>query len=297
MAFQQRIAAAAIALVISGGAQASLETGAGASGASNGELFFIAVDSLNRTFVKDLGISYSTLAGNSTSTSWFTSINLGSLVISGTDPGNFNFGDGVKWNLAAGRQKAAAPFTPDNNGVFSTVNAASVTDPNFVEIQPAGVTLNAANTKLNNFRTAVINKAISLNTGAGSSNAFSTSAAADNDAYVYSDLLGPRAFGDAWGDNLNNKSQFKTAGELANGDDSSLLFYHWFLEPTGLPAPNAFHVVSEQQAGVWTLTQTGVLSYGASAVPVPAGVWLLGSALAGLAGLHRRKTDLNDKLA
>ena len=39
----------------------------------------------------------------------------------------------------------------------------------------------------------------------------------------------------------------------------------------------------------WNLNDTGVLSYGVSAVPVPAAVWLFGSGLIGLVGVARRR--------
>lgn len=44
-------------------------------------------------------------------------------------------------------------------------------------------------------------------------------------------------------------------------------------------------------SGVWTLSEAGLLTYAAAAapVPLPAGVWLLGSALLGMAGIGRRR--------
>ena len=47
--------------------------------------------------------------------------------------------------------------------------------------------------------------------------------------------------------------------------------------------------VSETLAS-WRLSSSGELSYGTPAViPVPAAVWLLGSALVGVLGISRRK--------
>ncbi|MGE3849954.1 MAG: PEP-CTERM sorting domain-containing protein [Gammaproteobacteria bacterium] len=71
---------------------------------------------------------------------------------------------------------------------------------------------------------------------------------------------------------------FNTEGVIGNAVD----FY--FLETnnfTGAPAPAAL--------GQWTLAANGTLSFAATAapIPVPGAVWLLGSALVGLAGRRR----------
>lgn len=56
-----------------------------------------------------------------------------------------------------------------------------------------------------------------------------------------------------------------------------------------LAANRARPVNQQEYLGTWTLASSGVLTY--SAVPVPPAVWLLGSALLGLVGVARRKTQ------
>jgi len=68
---------------------------------------------------------------------------------------------------------------------------------------------------------------------------------------------------------------------------SSLGFYH---EGTGLnQAQDALIGTTEAFTGKWTLSGN-TLAYAATAVPLPAAVWLFGAGLMGLLGLNRRKS-------
>src|SRR5262245_5904534 len=82
-----------------------------------GGLPCIAQDVNGHVLVSDLGISYSALAVNAGGTDWFTAVDIGALVTPGRHSGQFTFGAGVRWQLAAARVKSRAPFTADNNGV------------------------------------------------------------------------------------------------------------------------------------------------------------------------------------
>ena len=281
MTFKLRSVAAAVALAISAsGAQAELITG---QLSSDAELFFIAFDpTTNHTLVKDLGISFSTLAANSASTSWFTAVDLGAQVTTGSGSGAFNFGNGVLWSLAAGRVKTVSGSSNSaNNGVFASVdlnntNAASLT------LQPAGTSLNTANGVLSSLRTVVTGKAAQLNNGftPGTEN---TVLGQDGSFFVANTPALEWAFEPGWGENFNLQSSIDSTGEI--GITEALAFYHWYLE-TGSPTA----VKSEAQAGLWRLSQAGVLSYSAPApVPVPPALWLLGSAFASLGIARRRK--------
>ncbi len=90
-----------------------------------------------------------------------------------------------------------------------------------------------------------------------------------------------------WGNTWNGTHS--TEGKL----DDSLAFY---LVAVDFDAdPEAGNVSRVQQfSGNWTLASNGTLSYSAEvvpAVPVPAAVWLLGSAMIGLVGVARRKSE------
>ncbi len=289
-----KLIAAGIALASASTAtQAALFTGDEPGETAGGDLFFVALDAKGRTFVKDLGIRFSTIAASSTSTSWFTAVDLGSLVTAGDNIGNFDFGDGLQWNIAVASQNLGdGNRDGSNNGVFGTVNADtrfSSTGADRTTLQ-VGSNFTQGNTRLNNLIAATVNKANFLNTAEGppAANQFPSSTKADSDFYVYSDGTGPRTFGDIWGDDFNDKSTFKNAGLLVDGQDSTLLFFHWFLELDTATGARAIHSV--ELPGVWTLTQTGVLSYGSPApVPVPAAAWMFGSAVASLAAVRRRR--------
>lgn len=270
-----KLAAAVTLATVAAGAQASLVTGAANT---DGELFLLALDTAGRTLVVDLGVNYATLNANSASTDWFAARDIGSLV------GNaFTFGNGVKWSLAAARTKTAGgASTALNNGLFATVNVdLSTIGANGTDLQ-LGTSFTAANARLNNIRNATVNKAANLNTEPGASNAFPTSVTADNDFYVFEEPTGPRSFASGWGDSFNNAyTAVKTTATV--GTDTSLAFFHWYLSGP----PNS--IQSEQLPGVWSFSQSGVLSYGAPApIPLPASVWLLGAGIAGLAARRRR---------
>ncbi len=91
--------------------------------------------------------------------------------------------------------------------------------------------------------------------------------------------------GGAWGDSWGAQTPFDTAGEFEQGASEALSMLQ-----IGLNAGDSnvaeFGAMNDAVSNVmWTLDPGGALSV--QAVPVPAAVWLFGSALAGLMGLGR----------
>ncbi len=74
--------------------------------------------------------------------------------------------------------------------------------------------------------------------------------------------------------------------DWAKGEEGESLEF-WSLTTGGTGrSPYAIH---EKLAGTWTLSGDQLIYTAAAPVPVPAAVWLFGSALAGLVGVSRRK--------
>lgn len=110
-----------------------------------------------------------------------------------------------------------------------------------------------------------------------------------------SDGVTPKYAGDSvrWGESAGGAAFQGTAGSV--GD--SLGFYQFtntvgpdYLVDGGAPAAGVVYQ-NQYGFGAFTLTQTGDLIYTAPAVPVPAAVWLLGSAMIGLVGVARRRNS------
>jgi hypothetical protein len=277
----KKIAAAVALTALAGGAHATLITGAtGAIATDDAELFFVAYDpTTQHTLVKDLGYSYTYIAANAGNTSWFTAVNLGAQVTPGTGAGAFNFTDGLQWNLAVAIKNVSV-LGNNNNGAFGTINLNTSNNPAQANLQGA-TTFNAARGVLSSVETKITGKAQSINTyfiNAGYPNT------GDNALIIEDDPTQNDSFTKAWGTNFNSGiGGINNSGTIGE----SLAFYHWYLQS----GPN--RVVSDQLDGLFTLSNSGVLSYAAapSAVPVPAAAWLFGSALAALGIIPRRRKN------
>lgn len=280
----KRMAAAVALAAVAGGAHAALVTGgSGAVATDDAELFFIAYDpTTQHTLIKDTGYTYTYIAANAGNTSWFSTLDLGALVTPGTGAGSFNFSSGLQWNLAVAIKNVSVTGN-SNNGLFGTVNlATSPTGAAVLQTASTTAAFNAARNKLSSAETTTTGKAQAINTYfalAGYPNA------SDNALIIENDPSQNDAFNKAWGTNFGYAFGINNSGTIGE----SLAFYHWYLQS----GPN--RVVSDQLIGEFTLSSTGVLSYAAPTVPVPAAAWLFGSALAGLGVVPRRRKSADAK--
>jgi len=254
MSFKLKTLVGALALCAAGTANATINS----MSSGDGELFMSIRDNsavAPSSYVLDLNVNMSAFDGNATQ-SWAADSTLQSFLASGS--GNYS------WAVMAGDSNTTVGGTATSNaaGAYNYLTTAAAgsaaqigTETNFGLYQ-----WNAVDTYLTNVNAQL----------AASNSATFTGA----DAGFFSSAY------DSW----FNNSPMNAAGAM--GD--SLAFYHASNSgnTAGLFTKNSKIDVATY-AGTWTLAANGDLSY--SAVPVPAAVWLLGSALVGMVGVARRR--------
>lgn len=109
----------------------------------------------------------------------------------------------------------------------------------------------------------------------------------DNLGYLLSGATYAGA-GSTWGDSMRGLPGQFSWGSTAGDASSPLAGFAWGLDNTTFQTGDPVQSAIAGAPAFWTLDLTsGTLKY--SAVPVPAAVWLFGSALLGLAGAIRRR--------
>lgn len=242
------------------------------SGTGAGELFLSVIDrggAAPKSYVLDLGITAAQfLAGDA---SYLNNISIAA------DSNLSNFlstkTGTIAWNIAAVHNDAT---NPDNFGFLSTSSTVPVANGNTV--QGFGG-IGGAMSQMGQYLDAVNQlQAPGQTTNYAVNNSVVISSPSDNAFYD----------GPFWGDTWTLATMSTEAGT-----NSALGFYMVAMDYTNDPSTNSSRVQSFM--GNWSLSNTGTLTYtGATpppAVPVPAAVWLLGSALVGLVGVARRKTQ------
>lgn len=228
-------------------------------GGAAGELFLSVVDrnsAVKRSYTRDLDLS--TAAWNGSNFSLAADSNLLDIIN--------NAAAGVSWHIAGGDNTA----TPAN-GIFTTASTALSAS--------AGGPNSANSAALNNIQLHTDNvNATGSFTGPTSSRIFtSITNGGGHDESI-------------WGNTWTTRTTFGTEGSL----DEGLSFYR-FATDLNDPESGQTIVSSYDSQGVWTLASNGLLTFGTAGggnpapVPVPAAVWLLGSALVGLVGVSRRR--------
>lgn len=278
-----KLAGAVALALVAGGTQAALISGE--NGDKNAELFVIAYDPVStNTFIKDLGITFSSLVPRLSDPSLTYRFDLGALVTPGTGAGQFTFAPGVRWTVAAGvfSDGSEGFFDSSNNGALVTVNPSSNVGPlNPLQTFPNAVANLDASLKLESY-IQIVNQKAQLVRVEGLNQA-----GVENDHFV-AGTDQASTFYDRWGDNLGTRfpSGAFSSGEV--GLDDFLAFYFWSND-TGdnVDDLDGWFVNTSVAANVWRLDATGELTY--APVPIPAAAWLLGSALVGLITVSRRR--------
>ena len=263
---------AVVALAILGAAsQAHAAIDPGSTG--NGELFLSIFDTGTGTsYTKDLGVKMDSFiavgntAGTSLNFNYASDANYATFLAAAGGAGNTN----IQWVVLAADSTGSGL---DGQRYLST----SANTLAQVKTQGNG-NVSAGFANVNNFFSAVNSQGTHATQADGSS---FDSLGTDPGAYAGGNP------GPAWG----GKAQGWSAA-TSGGLNSSMNFFYITpsnTSPASKVSAYEFGDAASSSMGTWAITSVGTLAYNVSAVPVPAALWLLGSALVGLVGVARRK--------
>ena len=256
MSNKLKAAVAALALCAAGAANAAIDPGAAISGstADSGELVLSIWDATAQTsYNRDLGVSFGDFLADPAAAMSFAADSTLTTYLAGT-------ANPLVWNVVGANSIYSGDYS--SWGVLTTSGdgLAAVSTAQYGAIPTA--------------QTSVKGYAEWVNPLNGTSdyaeNVSGTAVLTDGGAY---------AGAGSFGNNFGGAISFSNAAQT----DSSMAFYQ-----LGIDLTTGGSKITEF-AGTWTLAANGDLSY--SAVPVPAAVWLLGSALVGMVGVARRRDE------
>lgn len=258
-------------VILAGSAQAAIQDGTapGQNNAGGSELIFAAFDG-NNTYVRDLGISFGGI----------------------DDTSSFNFAaDGDLLGLIGGGSVQWTVLASDNNLGGSGTDASNYGSRLLATSASGSSVFNQG---------LATNRVSSLTQAANNTDSFTTTAnfqpghagtVADNGASVDG--------ASAWNNLITLAGGVGGSASVTGVLGSSLefLLYGHTGDVTSSPFGSSYSPtdVFANLLGTWSLGVDGLLTYNganASVVPVPAAVWLFGSALLGLVGVGRRKQQL-----
>jgi hypothetical protein len=259
---------AGIALAFSAGAaNAALLDGGKDNVVGDGELF-VSVHNYTKglTYHRDLGVTVSVFLASADDTQSFFSLFAGDTNWTGF-LGSVDAGDTVRFNVA-GNKNAANSSAGVGDTLLFTSNAALPSIP--------------TTAAFGNAQQSILTHVNGMNVDYGEP-------VADNLAQAG---INKSAFGDNAalnGYHLENWGATPTGTTFNTEADFGIDLAMWAfsIEQIGTGRNATFNPLSELLAGVWKLSADG-LSYTAP-VPVPAAVWLMGSALLGLVGVGARR--------
>ncbi len=280
-----KLATAILAAFAAGNANAALTVSDSTNG--NGSLFLTAFDNtLGVGYIRDLG---TTLEGFLTSISWNprTGDNTSKYGVLFTNAGDQLFqttfqnsqAANINWNISAhdasntdGGATGGAAGTPHQQRFLSTEQVGRAL---------TGNAINVVNNQINNITSS---KQTLFVTQANSACGFEGASCATDSSETSQGYYPGRST--SWGDD------FGTA--LAGLDNTQTLgnalefFYFTNSTGSGTSQSSKFAVGNELGRAKWMLSANGGLTLTAP-IPVPAAVWMLGSALAALGGISRRR--------
>ncbi len=258
VSFKTKMLVAAVAMAVTGAASALDNTSTAGVGS---ELVFNIWDPTSgqeASFTLGLDLNMNTFSGNTTVNFGNIFANAGFQSFLGASSVNgANNLSALRWNVGAGYTE-----------IFGEEKAAFTHGP-------VGDPLSIMNNQVTQASTAM-------------ANFYSAFGAGNSGGAV--NPIDPKFAGDsvAWGETMGGGVFQGTAGNV--GD--SLGFYQ-FTNNYGplFEGSDTDPATAVVYGGSFSLSQTGDLIYTASPVPVPAAVWLLGSAMVGLVGVARRRNS------
>jgi hypothetical protein len=259
----QFLSSALVLALLAGTAQAAIDTDGGAlpfAGSGAGELFLSAISRADQKSITiDLGVTASAFLANPALGFSQTYAPLKEFIDSAKGPVAYNIGGISNVNVLGGAD-------PASWGLLSTASAPIGKLPTTDLNQIAAAMSNAANFKF------------FVNEKAGSNDVSRNEVVVETNPSLksYHD-------GGFWGQVWGGAMPFTTEELISR----ALPFYFVGLDLDADPSGGASRGVNVLSSYVWSVSGDGMVQY--SAVPLPAGVWLLGSALVGALAFRRRR--------
>ena len=252
---------AGVALTASFGANAAWDTGFGGPGSAAGELVLSVWNvSTNKSFTQDLGVRTIDAMDGSLAAQGFALDAAGLAHVAG-DAAD------IRFNVVGANSNAAAGGTPrlDHLGYYMTGSNVPTGGYNVAQI-------NAQFVFFNDYSLAL-----------GTADA----GTADNPVFLLEGATTNAGSGAVWGDQARGLTLLPYIGVATTSAvaGQELSAYSVAFDPAG---GNSFTNLIGTDVNTWNLNlDAGLVEY--QAVPVPAAVWFFASALAGLAGIARRR--------
>ena len=256
--------AAALALSAAGTANAGID----GFGTGNGELFFSIRDNINLTsYVLDMNVTLNAWDQNANQ-SWAADSTLNSYL--GAGSGDYS------WAVMGG----------DNNGSGVTGGLRYLTTTATVATNPTmEATIEAGEKNVGLVNWTIMDTSYLVGANAKLDGAPGSVPGTLGDSATFA--IGESGYFENAMDTWFNNSPMNAASAGVGGEQS-------FFYVTNTGSTTAFLTKNKpvdaiQQAGTFSLSTNGDLNY--VATPIPAAVWLLGSAMVGLVGVARRRED------